>query len=475
MSGPKTSHISIQEQIKQRLALADRIVSNAISGAYVDIDKQRDRVIAEGTSFVALGDLGLVILSDADDTYSRAQAELQALAQKRAALRSMAKIDGIEAEAQRIATEAQHIVAEAEKATQAYEQQMQDSLRKVERSSKAGDFAEMLKGALDAASAVAMPPAPARDEEHEASGAIIVACQPTVTSWDEIADVIGDAARRYAELMAHPEYLTAGAACVLVEHGALFFDAVEKCSEDADSAELTAASNLVNLMLELLPAYEREADAMREVLAAIKGLESAVPFAQEHFGSFATLDEAEQHLEELRQASVAYADQRYIQSCIDDAMRRHGYDIARSVSLERSAGGENLIFGMDGADDGIHVFMNDKGDMMMEAVGVEDVSEMPEDATVSLVVADGGDQAQFLLEVQEDFCSVYAEIESELAEYGISLNTVNRCAPDLKYSKEVRMGAVSDESKTAAPLQSKSAPDRSRRRRRSASRRERAL
>lgn len=475
MSGPKTSHISIQEQIRQRLALADRIVSVAISAANAGLGKQRDRVASGSASLTALGDSNPAIMSGANGQYTQAQAKLQALAQKQAGLRSMAAIGDIEAEAQRIAAEAEAIAAEAEKAMQAYEQQIQDSLRKAERSSKASDFAQMLKGALDAVPAAEMSPAPVQGEKREASRVVAATHQATVTSWDEIAATVGDAVRRYTQLMARPEYLTASTARVLVEHGASFLDAVEGCSEDADRAQLTAASNYANLMLELLPAYEREADAMRDVLAANDELESALPCVQKRPSSFATLDDAEQYLEGLRQVSAAYADQRYIQSCIDDVMRRHGYDIARSVSLERSAGGENLIFGMEGADDGIHVFVNDKGDMMMEAVGVDDVSEMPEDATVSLVAADEGEQAQFLLEVQEGFCSVYAEIESELAEYGISIKTVNRCVPDLKYSKEVRMDAASDEAKSAAPPQTKSAPDRSRRRRRSTSRRERAL
>lgn len=469
MSGPKTSHISIQEQIRQRLAAADQRISDAISAAEVELARQRDEVLSGCAALSASGDAGQAIAAEAKRECARAQEELHALGRNQARLRSLSSMDQIEAEAQRIVDAANAIASEAALALDACEREMQAALRRAERISEARGFAQMLANVLASA------PHGDAAGSADAQEAPVPAVDATVTSWDDIADAVGDASVRYAALMAHPEYLPASAARVLVKHGAAFFKAVQACVEDPGQMEFVTASNHAHVMLELLPTFEREADAMRRVLAQVDALAAGLPFAQERPSAFATLDEADRYLEELKQARAASVEQRYIQSCIDDLMGRHGYDIARSVTLERSAGGENLIFGRAGAEDGIHVFVSDEGDMMMEAVGIKSIEDVPDAASVSLDKADEDGQVQFLLEVQEGFCSVYAELEAELAEYGISMDTINRCAPDGRFSKEVRVVSASDEGHDAAPEKSRAMPSSARKRRRSASQREQAL
>lgn len=190
---------------------------------------------------------------------------------------------------------------------------------------------------------------------------------------------------------------------------------------------------------------------------------------------FSSLDEAQQFYDELKRYCSEDREQRYIQSCIDEVMRRHGYDIARSVSLAQSSCGENMLFGSESKNDGIHVFVSDQGDMMMEAVGVSDIEAIPGESQVMFEQCKNPDQAQRLLEVQETFCSVYAEIESELAEYGIQINTVNRCTPDIKYSKELNVQSDSGDAKTTNYSQARNNSGDSRQRRRRSVAKERAL
>lgn len=471
MSGPKTSEISIEERIQQRLSAANALISSALSTANCGLSKSKDNIASIERSFKAMGgaENAESIIRSSNQELTSAQSKLEALRLAQTSMRSMSSIDNIDAEAERIAAEARAIAEQAAQDLAAKERELQDMLQRAERISAASDFAAMLKGVL-ASEHGDMVEQGAEERSHDTS--VNAASTPKlseITCWEDIADTVGDAASRYANLMSQPEYMTSKSASIMVRHGAQLLAAIEQCSEDPSASDLTAASNSANTMLELLPACEREAEALREIRSQLEALDDADK------PSFATLDEAEEYLSAMKTEHAEESRQDYIRSCIDDVMRRHGYDIARSVTLGRSTTGEHIVFGSSTEQDGVHVFMTDEGDMMMEAVGASDVSSISQDADVDIDHVIDASKADELVGLQEAFCSVYAEIESDLAEYGIRINTVHRCAPSVEYSKQLHIASSGEQAGNASPAKAASTRDAARRRRRASGNRERAL
>lgn len=494
-----------------RLAAANNAVATALSRARIDLGTAEDEL---HTLKRAIGEVGDSAHADASlkvalESLTAIREELEVVRNQCASLNSCSSVQQIDAESARIVKEVDAVTKRTLHTLRLQANQLRGELRKAHRTSEATSFAALLRDALDAAQLMTAQNSRAdqidavdadqttanesiqvSQSESEAESEAVPTSRTAPLVWDDIAVTVGNAAVRYTQLMTHPESLSAESARVLVAHGSRFLDVVDCCSENASQQDLISASNLANVLLELLPGFEREARALREVLAQIAEFEAgAGAFQQTQLRAtsphaFASLDDAEDYLTHLRAAHMDAADQDYIRACIDDVMRKHGYDIARSVTLGRAVTGEHLVFGSDATADGVHVFMSDQGDMMMEVVGVTDAEAIPEDSPVSFAQTDDAEDAEHLLELQEEFCSVYAEIESELAAYGITVNTVNRCEPSIVHSKELRIQTrsadiqtkvPSEEGRVQKPAKAAASKSDSRRRRRGSAGKERML
>lgn len=471
MSGPKTSYISIEEQIRMQLAAADKTITAALSRAQTELDKAEDRIESLVRSLRTCGESQLAnrVLDQARTAIDRASAQFSDARTQRSALEACASISQIDAQANIISNNVRTIKDEVLCALGSLENDAQEVLHKAERNAEASSFAAMLhevlaeSGKTDSVGANAGNMAVV---SVVAAGKAESAAEENALTWEDVADAVSDATSRYANVMAHPEYLTSKTARVLIEHGSRFLGAVEQCaaqqavpSDQVERSALCSVSNQANIMRELLPACEREAAYMREIITQIEELERILsPGDLDSEGvpaTFASLDDAERYLEELKAKRVAARQQEYLRSCIDEVMRRHGYDIARSVTLDRQIAGEHLIFGNEVAGEGIHVFVSESGDMMMEAVGVSDPASITEGDQVSITKAEDADQANYLLEFQKGFCAVYDEIADELERYGIHMNTIHRCAPSAEYSKEFKLqgGTKGDRAQTQQPAE----------------------
>lgn len=464
MSGPKTSYISIEEQIRTQLAAADKSLTAAFSHAQTELDKTEDRIETLVRSLDSCGESQLAnhVLEQARAVIDRTSARLADVRAQRSALEACTSISQIDSHASALSNSVRAIKEEALRALEPLAESLEEALHKAQRKREASSFAAMLHEVLseDEAShgaiANAANVADVADAANVADGLVNAALKEEDTAaesaltWEGIADTVGEAVSRYASVMSHPEYLTSKTARVLIEHGARFLDAVEQCAalqdvsaDRVDQATLRSVSNQANIMRELLPACEREAIYLRDIMTQIEELEHLLPLRdlgdEGMPAAFASLDDAERYLESLKTKRDAACQQEYLRSCIDEVMARHGYDIARSVTLSQQVAGKHFVFGNEEAGEGVHVFVSQNGDLMMEAVGVSDPASLVEGAQVSIAKTENADRANYLLDFQEDFCAVYAEIADELEAYGIHMNTVHRFAPSVEHSKELQL------------------------------------
>ena len=133
----------------------------------------------------------------------------------------------------------------------------------------------------------------------------------------------------------------------------------------------------------------------------------------------------------------------YLKACIDAVMARHGYTIARSVTMGRDLMGTHRLFGREDATEGLHAFVSDAGDLMLQVAGLPGGIEAVEDGeVVTMEAAPGGARTERLLADQHDFCAVYDEIAEDLAAFGITNTVRYKAAPDTAFCREMR--AVAD-------------------------------
>jgi hypothetical protein len=473
MSGPKTSHISIEEQIRMQLAAADKSISAALSNVLMQVQTTSDQISVLIQQLDALGETDQACaFSEMLRKQTNAVAlQVRALKLEAKALNSLSSVTEISEGASRITAQANKLKDEALPTLQALLETTQDQIRRSQRSQEASSFAASLKAALKVACAAREGVAQEAQAEREALlNEAAHNSENANLNWEDVASVAEGVVARYSILMASPQHLTAAASHVLIKHGSALLDALQRCNENQSQTNLLVARNLANMLADILPGYETQARALREICAKLSCFDVNL---DQHV--FKSVDEAEALLNQVQASKQDARNQDYIRSCIDKVMQKHGYSIARSVSLERASAGEHAVFGSSEANSGVHVFVGNAGDMMMEAVGVSNIEAVPECSTVSFSTTENPVQAQNLLQLQQDFCSVYAEIESDLAEYGISMESVHRLAPDINFSKEMHVCGQVQEEKTATSTKTTARKTQTRKRRQSAAQNERAL
>lgn len=257
--------------------------------------------------------------------------------------------------------------------------------------------------------------------------------RPSPAAVDESGTLIArnhvqEVARRALALIASP--------CTLPADRALLLETTRELGPQA-AAQLAL----------LLPTMESNAAAMADLIALIEDAEAdlraqSVPFA-EAFGTFATLEEAVGRLETLRALQLQVDRNAYLKACIDAVMARHGYTIARSVTMGRDLMGTHRLFSREDATEGLHAFVSDAGDLMLQVAGLPGGIEAVEDGeVVTMEAAPGGARTERLLADQHDFCAVYDEIAEDLAAFGITNTVRYKAAPDTAFCREMR--AVAD-------------------------------
>lgn len=217
----------------------------------------------------------------------------------------------------------------------------------------------------------------------------------------------------------------------------------------------------------LLPTMESNTEAMADLVALIEDAEAdlrtqgipstAAPCA------FATLEEAADRLEALRSLQIQADRNAYLRACIDAVMARHGYTIARSVTLGQDLAGTHRLFGCAGATEGLHAFVSDAGDLMLQVAGLpEGIDAVENGEVVAMEEAPAGVRTERLLADQRDFCAVYDEIADDLAAFGITNTVRYRATADTAFCREMR--AIADSETQTETVAGQATAQRKRRR-----------
>lgn len=413
MSGPKTSQLEIERMIRAQLEALRSDVDHGRARARRRIASLRDELLAEAE--------GCAEAADAAQSVRRlAEAALAKLTEECSFEPATAMKDSM-ARAERCTARAAAIADAFENEVRPLAERIQRARAQADSATKSQDFAALLAQAAEESTAeVAISTARSFMASEHCAEMGASASHPAATA--EGADLVQDASRRALELIASPFTLPADRTLLL--------ETVRELGPE------TAA----HLAL-LLPTMETNAEAMADLTALVEDAEAelrgrgvALPAA---VGAFATLEEAAARLEALR-ALQARADRNaYLRACIDEVMARRGYTIARSVTMGRNLAGKHRLFGRSDATEGLHAFVSDQGDLMLQVTGLPSgIEAVAEGEVVSMEPAEAGQRTDALLERQRDFCAVYDEIAEELAAFGITNAVRYRAEPDAAFCRE---------------------------------------
>lgn len=413
MSGPKTSQLEIERMIRAQLEALRSDVDHGRARARRRIASLRDELLAEAE--------GCAEAADAAQSVRRlAEAALAKLTEECSFEPATAMKDSM-ARAERCTARAAAIADAFENEVRPLAERIQRARAQADSATKSQDFAALLAQAAEESTAeVAISTARSFMASEHCAEMGASASHPAATA--EGADLVQDASRRALELIASPFTLPADRTLLL--------ETVRELGPE------TAAQLAL-----LLPAMETNAEAMADLTALVEDAEAelrgrgvALPAA---VGAFATLEEAAARLEALR-ALQARADRNaYLRACIDEVMARRGYTIARSVTMGRDLAGTHRLFGRSDATEGLHAFVSDQGDLMLQVTGLPSgIEAVAEGEVVSMEPAEAGQRTDALLERQRDFCAVYDEIAEELAAFGITNAVRYRAEPDAAFCRE---------------------------------------
>lgn len=413
MSGPKTSQLEIERMIRAQLEALRSDVDHGRARARRRIASLRDELLAEAE--------GCAEAADAAQSVRRlAEAALAKLTEECSFEPATAMKDSM-ARAERCTARAAAIADAFENEVRPLAERIQRARAQADSATKSQDFAALLAQAAEESTAeVAISTARSFMASEHCAEMGASASRPAATA--EGADLVQDASRRALELIAFPFTLPADRTLLL--------ETVRELGPE------TAAQLAL-----LLPTMETNAEAMADLTALVEDAEAelrgrgvALPAA---VGAFATLEEAAARLEALR-ALQARADRNaYLRACIDEVMARRGYTIARSVTMGRDLAGTHRLFGRSDATEGLHAFVSDQGDLMLQVTGLPSgIEAVAEGEVVSMEPAEAGQRTDALLERQRDFCAVYDEIAEELAAFGITNAVRYRAEPDAAFCRE---------------------------------------
>ena len=411
MSGPKTSQLEIERRIQAQLAALRSDVNNARSKARARILARRDALLAAFGDDPSLQDAAESVRALAATALARLDAEC--------AFEPCAAMEDSAASAAQCGRSAASIADAFENDTTPFATRAERARARAASRADQADFLALLAEAAKRKEVVAEDEAAIAKETASASddGTVVASDAKSISSNGATAksspvtasrgDAADDqaAAQRALALLESPH--------TLPSDRALLRETVRNLQPDT-IAQLTL----------LLPAMESNAHAFGELTAAIEDATSqlhARGCTVAAAPSCATLEEAAAYRDMLLRQLEEADRNTYLQACIDTVMARHGYTISRSVTMGRDLTGDHRLFGREGATEGLHAFLSDSGDLMLQVTGLPSgIDSISENAAVCLEAAAPGTRTDELLANQHDFCAVYDEIAADLAAFGIT-------------------------------------------------------
>lgn len=179
--------------------------------------------------------------------------------------------------------------------------------------------------------------------------------------------------------------------------------------------------------------------------------------------SFATEEALEDYCDELAAFAKEGAGEAYVSWALSEVMRRHGYDVRRSVLLgEQSIAGHEIYAGNAHGDAGIHVYRGADGTIMMETTSIDpSLAEDADGVRVRRSQAAPGYERMRLVDQQRMFCDLFKTLSHELDELGVHL----ACTRDMPPSEvsSVVLAALDQERRTSSDERGASRSRRDRR------------
>ncbi|MDE8702670.1 hypothetical protein PZH32_06800 [Adlercreutzia equolifaciens] len=414
MSGPKTSQLEIERRIQAQLAALRSDVNNARSKARARILARRDALLAAFGNDPSLEDAAESVRALAAAALARLDAEC--------AFEPCAAMEDSVASAAQCGRSAASIADAFENDTAPFAARAERARNRAAARQDQAHFLALLAEAAEREEAIAEGEAAIAQETASASGNGVTAqSSPSAASRGDQADNQAVAQRALA-LLQSPH--------TLPSDRTLLRETVRNLQPDT----------IAQLAL-LLPAMESNTRASEVLSAAIEDAAmqlSARDCAVSAAPSFATLEEAAAYRDMLLRRLEEADRNAYLQACIDTVMARHGYTISRSVTLGRDLAGDHRLFGREDATEGLHAFLSDSGDLMLQVAGLPDgIDSISEDAAVCLEAAAPGARTDELLADQHDFCAVYDEIAADLAAFGITNRVQYRAEPSEAFCREL--------------------------------------
>lgn len=439
MSGPKTSQLEIERRIQAQLAALRSDVDHGRARARRRIAARRDELLAAAAGCEGCGEIAEDIRAVAARTLARLDAECSFTPCPRME-------DSVESAA-RCTTSAAAIADAFDAEAAGLAERIERARMRQEAHADARDFAAMLQEAVDQAADISADAGDAERGNQGESALESGGATDATSTMAESAETVGGT--RAVDFARSAQESSSGAAAddaqaIAARALALVNDPYALPADRAlllDAARDFGTTTAPQIAL-LLPAMESNAAAMADLAALID--DAAAQLASRGLAApaappaFATLEEGAHHLEALR-AALDQADRdAYLQVCIDTVMARHGYDIARSVRMGRDLAGTHRLYGSAAGTEGIHAFVSDQGDLMLQVAGTpRGLANVEDGDEVSLEAAPAGLRSEALLESQNDFCAVYDEIADELAEFGIVNSVRYKAPPDAAFCREV--------------------------------------
>lgn len=413
MSGPKTSQLEIERRIQAQLAALRSDVNGARSKARARILARRDELLA------AFG--GDPSLEDAAESVRALAAAALARLDGECAFAPCAAMADSVALADQCGRSAESIAAAFENDTAPFAARAERARNRAASRADQVDFLALLAEAAEREGAAVEGAAAGAEEAERAADEAAAGSSPAADSRGDEADAQAVAQRSLA-LLQSPHALPADRALL------------------RETVRNLQPETVAQLAL-LLPAMESNARAFKELTAAIEDAANqlrargctpgAVP-------DFATLEEAAAYRDTLLRQLEEADRNAYLQACIDTVMARHGYTISRSVTMGRDLTGDHRLFGREGATEGLHAFLSDSGDLMLQVAGLPTgIDGVSDGAAVALEAAAPGTRTDQLFADQQDFCAVYDEIADELAAFGITNRVQYRAEPSTAFCREL--------------------------------------
>ena len=165
---------------------------------------------------------------------------------------------------------------------------------------------------------------------------------------------------------------------------------------------------------------------------------------------FDSIEELEIETKRLSQESKSMQERNYIRTQIDSVMEEFGYNVSKEIVFGDYQKGKHFICRKESDNTGIHVYVSEDKQIMLEVVGVDTINE---DSNIGVMVAsqdlDTTEQDELLAE-QGNFCNLHPQIIEELGKRGVKFNIKSKKEPNKKYCKKIVItNEYTQDSKTA--------------------------